>query len=66
MTHSQGGSRNALPGPILRVPLLLLPAVTLLLPACATIEAVQAYPEATWALLEAIVSDILSVFTFLL
>lgn len=64
MTHTRG-DRSRRPGLILRDPLLLL-AVTPLLSSCATAKAVQAYPEATWALLEAFVSDILSIFTFLL
>ena len=67
MRHTRGDEHNNTRsiggcGPLLLQLLLVAP----LLPSCATIEAAQAYPEATWALLEAFVSDILSVFTFFL
>lgn len=62
--HTRGGSRSPLGLSARVIPAMV--AVVPLLSSCATIEAVQAYPEATWALLEAVVSDILSIFTFFL
>jgi len=49
-------------------PLLLLGVTTLLFfPAsCATWKAIEAYPEATMAILEGLLADLISVFTFFL